>query len=61
VIGSICYFTLSFALAYENISDGDVYTSPVQMESFEEVNRLGTAYTKPVGVLTNAECTVSIN
>ena len=27
------------------------------MESSEEVNGLGTAYTKPVGVLTNAECT----
>jgi hypothetical protein len=58
MIGMISNFTFRFALAYGNVSDGDVYTRPVQMEFSEEVNRLGTAYTKPVGVLTNAECNV---
>lgn len=59
VIGMVFSLISRFAAAYANVSDGDVYTSPVQMEASEEVNRLGTAYTKPVGVLTNAECNVS--
>lgn len=58
MIGIVSYLTFRFAMAYGNVSDGDVYTLPVQMEFSEEVNRLGTAYTKPVGVLTNAECNV---
>ncbi len=43
-------------MAYKNAPAGSRYTFPVSMDSFEECNSYGTAYTKPVAVFTNAQC-----